>query len=319
MQGFHENKPTNTNQERTVSAIYLRPTQNSLTSHDVMNLETGRVNKVVKVTKLPITDHVIAAVNAMAAEQGVKSLKIESRNKVPLLPADWIAGVDYSNENSDYSNENSENDSIFSEENSQDEVFTQRNEVRYEYERDLRNEEKFQALNDDELQELLADRDAVDARQVNVTGITTRQQAAENEEEQELQENQEEQELPNSDEISNPINSGENEVEIAGVPEPLQQATRPTRNVQQPERMTYNKFGSPVGKSTSSFLQTLERKHNFITQTTPSMGEYEYAGDEAVLIARYITHLNTIDAETGLCFAQQYMFERGLKIFGDRG
>ena len=59
-----------------------------------MNLETGMVNKVTKVIELPITDSVIKAVNQMAADQGCTKLKIESRNKIPLCPADWLAGVD---------------------------------------------------------------------------------------------------------------------------------------------------------------------------------------------------------------------------------
>ena len=68
VQGFHENYPTNTQHQRTVCGIYFRPIPNSLSSHEMMNLETGKVNKVIKVTVLPITDHVIAAVNAMAKE-----------------------------------------------------------------------------------------------------------------------------------------------------------------------------------------------------------------------------------------------------------
>ena len=305
VQGFHENHPTNTNKERTVSAIYLRPTPNSLTCHDVMNLETGRVNKVIKVTQLPITDHVIAAVNAMAAEQGVKSLKIESRNKVPLLPADWIAGVDYEDTN--------QNNFSAWEDESVDGDYNAPKETRYEYERALNSSEQYVEIDEDELNAILADESAIDARletaqellgdDTSTASQETPQQANENE--------------------SNPINS-EEDIEITGVQgsetvdaEP--RATRPSRNTQQPERMTYNKFGSPVGKSTSSHWQTLERKHNFITQGTPSMGELEYDMDEAILMARYIHHLNTIDAETGLCFAQQYMFEKGLKVFGDRG
>ena len=85
VQGFHENYPTNTQQQRTVCGIYLRPVVNGMGSHEIMNLETGRVNKVIKVTELPITDHVIAVVNAMAEDQGIKKLKIESRKKYPCI------------------------------------------------------------------------------------------------------------------------------------------------------------------------------------------------------------------------------------------
>ena len=48
-----------------------------------------------KVTELPVTEHVIKSVENLAEEQDIKSLKITGKNKIPLLPADWIAGVDY--------------------------------------------------------------------------------------------------------------------------------------------------------------------------------------------------------------------------------
>ena len=60
-----------------------------------MNLATGRVCTCVKATEMPATDLVIKAVEQMAAEQKIKSLKITGCNKIPLFPANWIAGVDY--------------------------------------------------------------------------------------------------------------------------------------------------------------------------------------------------------------------------------
>ena len=44
----------------------------------------------------------------MAAEQDIKTLKLQGRDKEPLFPADWIAGVDYETEyeNEDYDDEN---------------------------------------------------------------------------------------------------------------------------------------------------------------------------------------------------------------------
>ena len=44
---------------------------------------------------------VINAVEAMAESQGIKSLKLSNRNKTNIYPADWIAGVDYENQNDD--------------------------------------------------------------------------------------------------------------------------------------------------------------------------------------------------------------------------
>ena len=195
VQGFHENWPTNTQQQRTVCGIYLRPLPNSLNAHEIMNLETGKVNKVIKVTELPITDHVIKAVNAMAEERGIKSLKIENRNKIPLYPADWLAGVDNTDTDTDSTSTVEEED-----DDSQDGDYHEPNTTRYEYERDVNNEDKFEPIDDEELQELLADEHAVDCRASDVEEL--------------VQENMDEEPV----EEFNPINSIQDN-EIAGVTE----------------------------------------------------------------------------------------------------
>ena len=43
----------------------------------------------------PVTEHVIKSVENLAEEQDIKSLKVTGKNKIPLLLADCIAGVDY--------------------------------------------------------------------------------------------------------------------------------------------------------------------------------------------------------------------------------
>ena len=75
-----------------------------------MNLATGRICTCVKTTPQPVTDLVIKAVKQMAAEQKIKSLKITGRNKVPLFPANWVAGVDYDGDNPCGDNEEPEPD-----------------------------------------------------------------------------------------------------------------------------------------------------------------------------------------------------------------
>jgi hypothetical protein len=49
---------------------------------------------------------VIKAVEQMAEQQGIKSLKLHSRHNINFPPADWIAGVDYEEENDDNANNN---------------------------------------------------------------------------------------------------------------------------------------------------------------------------------------------------------------------
>ena len=60
-----------------------------------MNLETGQENTANEVQILPVTDMVIKAVEALAEKQEMIGLKIVSKNKVPILPTNWTAGVDY--------------------------------------------------------------------------------------------------------------------------------------------------------------------------------------------------------------------------------
>ena len=66
-----------------------------------MDLNSGRIKKPMRVWELPVTDLVINAVETMAESQGIKSLKLSNRNKTNIYPANWIAGVDYENQNDD--------------------------------------------------------------------------------------------------------------------------------------------------------------------------------------------------------------------------
>jgi hypothetical protein len=50
---------------------------------------------------------VIQAVKAVADEQGIKTLRLTGHNKIPIYPANWIAGVEYDDNNE---NENEHND-----------------------------------------------------------------------------------------------------------------------------------------------------------------------------------------------------------------
>ena len=64
-----------------------------------MDINSGRIKKPMHVWELPVTDLVINAVETMAENQGIKSLKMSNRNKNNIYPADWIAGVDYEHQN----------------------------------------------------------------------------------------------------------------------------------------------------------------------------------------------------------------------------
>ena len=96
VQAYEDNQIKNDNKPRTIDAIYLRALPKS--GHELMNLETGEQITRARIWEVPITAMVIKAVEEMAYKQSIKSLKITSRNKVPLLPANWVAGVDHDKE-----------------------------------------------------------------------------------------------------------------------------------------------------------------------------------------------------------------------------
>ena len=60
-----------------------------------MDLNSGRMITRNIVHAIPVTDVVIKAVETMAKAQGFKTLKFKNRHGVIFHNADWIAGVDY--------------------------------------------------------------------------------------------------------------------------------------------------------------------------------------------------------------------------------
>jgi hypothetical protein len=66
--------------------------------------------------------------------------------------------------------------------------------------------------------------------------------------------------------------------------------------------------------------QELEYHHNLITQNEPDEGQSKkYSPSDAMLMARLIYDLNTRVVREGASFAQQYLLNKGLKIFRQKG
>jgi hypothetical protein len=64
----------------------------------------------------------------------------------------------------------------------------------------------------------------------------------------------------------------------------------------------------------------LEYHHNQITQNEPDEGQSkEYSPSNAMLMARLIYDLNPRIVRERTSFAQQYLLNKGLKIFGQKG
>ena len=97
-----------------------------------MNLETSECITRQYVTSIPITATVIKAVEQMAEAQGVKSMKILGQNKVRILPANWVAGVDYNSDINDEEEYDSDYDSDEEEYADEDDDEATREQIRQE-------------------------------------------------------------------------------------------------------------------------------------------------------------------------------------------
>jgi hypothetical protein len=140
VQANNEPNPTNTNAPRTIDCIYLRPFSNIQGGHELLDLRSGRVITRRRIKEIPVTDLVIQTVENMAIEQGLTTLKITGRNKLPIYPADWIAGVDY--EHQDDANDDEE----YNENNDDNENFE-----------DINDEELYHRVDPTEVSDLIAD------------------------------------------------------------------------------------------------------------------------------------------------------------------
>ena len=100
VQANHESTRTSSNTTGMLDAIYLRPAQNQQGGHELMDLNSGQLITRNIVHEIPVTDVVIKAVKAMAYKQGFTTLKFKNCND-----ADWIAGVDYDDNEEDIDDE----------------------------------------------------------------------------------------------------------------------------------------------------------------------------------------------------------------------
>ena len=94
VQATDESDPTNTPAARTIDGIYLRPTNSERGGHEVMNLATGQPITRSVVKAVPVTPAVIAAVEALAKRDGMKSIKVTTKHGKVLFDSALIAGVD---------------------------------------------------------------------------------------------------------------------------------------------------------------------------------------------------------------------------------
>ena len=287
VQAVQENNPMNTNAPRTLDCIYLRPLQNVQGGHELLNLTTGLVITRPRVWEIPVTDVVIKAVEKLAADQGVDSLKLQGRTKQILHPADWIAGVEYADENADNDAEDDEYEEI-----DQD----------YEFDQELEDEEHYDRVDQDEVDDILSD----------YSSMTESNPTDSDDSDSDVQDQGE---APAEAEEEADDDSDDDTPALA------LRSPRPSRSRAQPDRLTY-----PVTMQTKKQVKfqsderlRLEHSHNLVAQVSPNPDlDIDYTPQMAMVMARYITDLNERVQAEGTGFAQQYLLNKGIKVFGDR-
>jgi hypothetical protein len=295
VQAFQENKPSNTLEARAIDGIYLRPMRNRQGGHEIMNLATGLVITRHKVTALPITDSAIKAVERMAEEQGIGPLKIEGRNKQPLHPGNWIAGVDY----------DEELDEIF------DDDYEDQDENLAPDDNSLEDAD-YNPINQDEIDDLLADeRDNPTARDDESSQGTVPDLL--------------DQDFSSDDESFQPDDASSDGDSIMDELEPEEPSiSRPIRDRKPVERLGFSSVKSRRSAGRGSKRTAKHKQMNFVEvchnlvaddDRDPSM-DLEYTEELACVLARAICDMNSKGTAHGASFGQQYMLHKATKVFG---
>ena len=249
----------------------------------------------MRVWELPVTDLVINAVEAMAESQGIKSLKLNNRNKTNIYPADWIAGVDYENQNDVEDGDDRDYE---------EEVVDDNDEL---------DEDDYDRVDQQELDDILSDRPEVD--DTNPTG---------NDNENPVEDG------PAENNEADEADDGADEAEIRSVTDSEgTEARRSGRTRSQPERLTYSQQPIPRGwngKKTKirfedGISHDTESCHNLkpADERNEDVCDEEYKTELAMVIARFMVEINSKATVKGASYAQQYILQKGLKVFGGRG
>jgi hypothetical protein len=244
----------------------------------------------------------------MAHDQGIKEYKFRNRRKVIFHPNDWIAGVDYS-KNDDDSNDSS--GTAVTEEETDDDS-----------DEDYEDEDEDTEPEDDEFEDV----DPVDQDEVDELTNPT---VGSHDDEDSVDDTHTTAEATHDDDATTSTTSTE--------------ARRSGRTTQQPQErlnvastsgQTYLQKKKHMKKKTSAkklaklkrvtFKEDadaiLEYCHNLIGQTHPNSDlDREYTQEEAFILAQYMVHFNAEIMSQGHSFTQQYMLNKGLKIFDERG
>jgi hypothetical protein len=98
------------------------------------------------------------------------------------------------------------------------------------------------------------------------------------------------------------------------------ETSRPSRERREPERLTFCQTKGKHVTFEDDEWQRLEQCHNIVKEEHPNtQHDRVYTPQKAMVIARVMSDINSQTTIQGASFAQQYIVQRGLKKFGQRG
>ena len=107
IQGNNDNNPTSSNVSQTIDGIYLQSLDKIQVGNEIFDLHSHIVITRWKILENKIAMSIIKNIKEMETRDKVTSPKFKIRAGV-IYDNDWIAGVEYENENEDYSEEDKE-------------------------------------------------------------------------------------------------------------------------------------------------------------------------------------------------------------------
>jgi hypothetical protein len=250
-----------------------------------MDLNSGQVITRNIVHEIPVTDVVIKAVETMAYDQGFKSMKFKNRNGVVFFDTDWIGGVDY--EEDDIKDDGDED-------------------APYRYEAEQDENMEYDHIDPEEVDDL--NQDIAEHYNPNVHQQNGNEEVAQPD---------------NPEQLPDAMIVSDAEDENSTATESTRRSTGETKPIERLEpAMTGKPYAQQKRQVTFKADEEghLEYCHNLVVQTKPDPSQSkEYNPQDAMLMARLIYDLNNKVVGEGASFAQQYLLNKGLKVFGQKG
>jgi len=305
------NAPTdNTMKPRAVEAIYLRPIESAQGGHECMHLQTGKQTQSTRFEPLLITETVIRHVEKLATKQGILSFKITTRDGKVLYDSAQIAGVDdeaSQNENDDENESTNEEYEIYNDEF--EEI-----------------EEQYESTDDETSEYSTASNNEANYEQNNVEENTASNNNDENDSEGTNEDADGHDENDEDIENTGPRRSARTTKEVERLdPQWKGQTYHQTKKehaMMNEHIKNINNEIEQMNYSREEIIRDLEYNHNIMWQTsmdTVAERTIEYSHCQGVALARFMNNFQEKVTICGYSYAQQYLLNKGLKVFGARG